>query len=251
MRNIRLLIAFDGTGFHGWQLQPDAPTIQGEIEKHLATIHNNRIVLHGAGRTDAGVHATGMVAHFHTDKTIACTTLQQSLNSMLPTSIRILKITEENESFHSRFSAQSKTYLYSIFNGNILLPQKRLYSLHIHSSLNFSVIEKCLQLIEGTHDFSSFETAGSRDQQSRELNGSTRTIYQAKIIHRPDDFHTFQITGNGFFRHMVRNIVGTVLEAGRGRRSEVDFGEIVEAKTRSAAGSTAPAHGLTLAKIEY
>lgn len=251
MRTIRLLIAFDGTDFHGWQLQPDAPTIQGEIENHLATIHNTRIPLHGAGRTDAGVHATGMVAHFHTPKDINCTTLQQSLNSMLPPSIRILEITEEAHSFHARFSAKTKTYIYSIFNGHILLPQRRLYSLHIRSPLNFDAMEKCLKLLEGTHDFSSFETAGSRDLETRELNGSIRTIYQAEISHHADNFHTVYVTGNGFFRHMVRNIVGTVLEVGLERRSELGFLDALHAKKRSAAGSTAPAHGLTLSKIEY
>ncbi len=251
MRTIRLLIAFDGTDFHGWQLQPDAPTIQGEIEKHLATIHNTRIPLHGAGRTDAGVHATGMVAHFHTTKDISCIAFQQSLNSMLPSSIRILEVTEETNSFHARFSAKSKTYIYSIFNDNILIPQRRLYSIHIRSQLNFSAMEECLQLLEGTHDFSSFETAGSRDQQTRAINGSTRTIYKAYLLHHPDNFHSFHITGNGFFRHMVRNIVGTILEVGLGRRSVLGFLESIEAKNRTAAGSTAPAQGLTLSKIEY
>lgn len=251
MRTIRLLIAFDGTEFHGWQLQPNAPTIQGEIERHLATIHNTRITLHGAGRTDAGVHASGMVAHLHTIKDIPCSTLQQSLNSMLPASIRILEVTEESESFHARFSAKSKTYLYSLFNGEILLPQRRLYSLHIRSQLDFSMMKKCLDHIEGTHDFSSFETAGSRDLQTREIKGSTRTIFHAKLVHHADNFHTFRICGNGFFRHMVRNIVGTILEVGLGRRSELGFHQAVTAKKRSAAGSTAPAHGLTLAQIEY
>jgi tRNA pseudouridine38-40 synthase len=192
-----------------------------------------------------------MVAHFHTAKDLSCATLQQSLNSMLPESIRILEATVEAESFHARFSAKSKTYVYSIFNGKILLPQKRLYSVHIHSPLNFSAMEKCLQLIEGTHDFSSFETAGSRDNETRELNGSTRTIFQARMSHHGDDFHTIQVTGNGFLRHMVRNIVGTVLEVGLKRRSELAFLSALHAKKRSAAGSTAPARGLTLTKIEY
>jgi tRNA pseudouridine38-40 synthase len=251
MRTIRLLIAFDGTDYHGWQIQPNAPTIQGEIEKHLATIHNTRVILHGAGRTDAGVHATGMVAHFHTAKDISCTILHQSLNSMLPAAIRVLDATEEAETFHARFSATAKTYTYSIFNGDILLPQRRLYSVHIRSPLNFPAMKKCLQMIEGTHDFSSFETAGSRDHETRKKNGSTRTIYRAKISHHEDNFHTVHVTGNGFFRHMVRNIVGTVLEVGLGRRSEQGFLNAIEAKNRSAAGSTAPAHGLTLAEIQY
>lgn len=251
MRTIKLLLAYDGTDFHGWQLQPDAPTIQGEIEKHLATIHEQHIVVHGAGRTDAGVHAVGMVAHFHTEKTLSSQAFQQALNSMLPTSIRVLEASEVDDSFHSRFSAISKTYTYSIFNGDMLLPHKRLYTLHVRPQLDFAVMKTCLKSIEGTHDFSSFEAAGSRDQQTRDLKGSTRTIYRAEIEHHNEGFHTFVLTGSGFLRHMVRNIVGTTLEAGLGRRSVSSFTDALLAKNRSASGSTAPAHGLTLTKIDY
>ena len=251
MKTIRLLIAFDGTNFHGWQLQPDAPTIQGELEKHIFTIHNRHITLHGAGRTDAGVHANGMVAHFHTDKDLSCSAWQQALNSMLPASIRILQVTEEDDTFHARFSARKKTYVYSIFNGEILLPQQRLYTAHIRRPLDFFAMKNCLPMLIGTHDFSSFESAGSRDPEIREQNGSIRTIIEAFFTSHEDKFHSFTITGDGFLRHMVRNIVGTLLEVGLKRRTEQGFQEAMMGKKRAAAGATAPAHGLTLQKIYY
>lgn len=251
MKTIRLLIAFDGTDFHGWQLQPNAPTIQGEIEKHIFTIHDHHVTLHGAGRTDAGVHATGMVAHFHTDKNLSSSAWKQALNSMLPKSIRILEATEEADSFHARFSAKSKTYVYSVYNGEILLPQQRLYSVHIRFPLDFIAMQNCLPMLVGTHDFSSFESAGSRDPAVREQYGSTRTITDATIIHHDNNFHSFTITGDGFLRHMVRNIVGTLLEVGQARRMVPGFKEAILKKQRSAAGATAPPHGLTLTKIRY
>lgn len=251
MRNIKLLIAFDGTDFHGWQLQPDAPTIQGEIERHLATIHNRKITLHGAGRTDAGVHALGMVAHFHTDKKLQCSVFLKSLNSMLPPSIRILQATNEPLSFHSRFSARGKTYDYSIFNGPIMLPQQRLYSVHIHSPMDIDKMQECLDSIQGTHDFACFETSGSRDPNHTDGKGSIRTITNAKITLSKDNYVSFSITGDGFLRHMVRNIVGTTLEVGLHRRTIEEFRGALYSKKRSEAGATAPAHGLTLREIYY
>ena len=251
MRNIRLLIAYDGADFHGWQIQPDTPTIQGEIEKHLAAIHNDHITLHGAGRTDAGVHARGMVAHFNTHKLIGPLDFQNSLNSMLPASIRILKVTEESPSFHSRFSAKGKTYSYTIFNDKIQMPHERYCSHHIKAPLDFSCINECLSIIQGTHDFASFETAGSRDLSLTGGRGSIRTISNAVLLNPVPFFYEFTITGDGFLRHMVRNIVGTILEVGLRRRSIENFREILFAKKRSTAGVTAPPHGLTLTKIYY
>ncbi len=251
MTTIRLLIAFDGTDYHGWQLQPDAPTIQGEIEKCLAIIHNHHVTLHGAGRTDAGVHATGMVAHFDSEKSLSSHHFLKALNSMLPASIRILEATEEPSTFHSRFSAKSKTYHYSIFNGETLMPQQRLYCVHIRAALDMAAMEECLKHIRGTHDFASFETAGSRDLSLNGSRGSTRTIFEACILKTSSDSFCFSIRGNGFLRHMVRNIVGTVLEVGLGRRTVTGFIDALESKKRSAAGTMAPAHGLTLRKIYY
>ncbi len=251
MKNIRLLIAFDGTDFNGWQLQPDAPTIQGEIERNLAIIHNRKVTLHGAGRTDAGVHARGMVAHFHTEKSMTAEAFLKGLNSMLPNSIRILDAKEVDNSFHSRFSAKSKTYHYTIFNGEILMPQERLYALHVRPKLNIDAMQQCLQVIRGTHDFGCFETAGSRDLTTPCERGSIRTIYEGDITNKKTNFYLITITGDGFLRHMVRNIVGTTLEVGLGRRTLKGFEAAFFSKKRSEAGSTAPAHGLTLYRIFY
>jgi tRNA pseudouridine38-40 synthase len=251
MRNIRLTIAYDGTDFHGWQLQPDKPTIQGEIERHLATIHNQPITLHGAGRTDAGVHAVGMIANFQSDRDITCEALRKSLNSMLVPSIRILAVDSVAHSFHARFSALSKTYRYTFFNGTILMPRKRLYTVHIKAPLNIDAMNACLQFLIGTHDFASFENAGSRDPDACSPRGSTRTILEAAITHDGNQFYSITLTGDGFLRHMVRNIAGTLFEVGTSGRSIADFKATVAAEDRSAAGPTAPAHGLTLEKIYY
>lgn len=251
MRIIRLLIAYDGTEYHGWQIQPKAPTIQGEIEKRLALIHTRPITLHGAGRTDAGVHAAGMVAHFHTDKAMSPQAFAKGLNSMLPGSIRILEAREENGGFHSRFSATGKTYIYAVGNGAVMMPCDRLYRVHIRAELDFGNMQECLEIITGTHDFASFETAGSRDPSQPGERGSIRTIYEASLLHEAGDFFHFSFTGDGFLRHMVRNIVGTLLEVGLGRRTTTGFRQALLSGKRSEAGPTAPAHGLMLKKISY
>lgn len=251
MRNIRLLTAYDGTGFHGWQVQPDKPTIQGEIQRHLATINNSHTILHGAGRTDAGVHAHCMVAHFNTNTLISPLAYLKSLNSMLSPSIRILEATEEHLSFHSRFSAKGKTYCYSVFNGKILMPHERHCSHHIIGKLDFESINECLKITQGTHDFACFETAGSRDMSYTNGKGSIRTITETVLLNPKPFFYEFYITGDGFLRHMVRNIMGTILEVGLQRRSVKNYRETLHSKKRSKAGATAPAHGLTLTKIYY
>lgn len=251
MRTIRLKIAFDGTGYHGWQFQPTTRTIQGEIEKHLAVMHNGRITLHGAGRTDAGVHATGMVAHFRTETSISCDAFLNGLNSMLDEAIRILSAEEATADFHARFSAKGKTYSYSICNSKIMLPQQRLYSLHVKPQLDLTAMQHALDLLVGTHDFACFETAGSRDPLAPCERGSTRTITSSVIRDNGDGFYTILVTGDGFLRHMVRNIVGTAIEIGLGRRTLESINHALAAKKRSAAGATAPAHGLTLIKIYY
>jgi len=251
MKKICLRIAFDGTDYHGWQIQPDAPTIQGEIERHLATIHNGNITLHGAGRTDAGVHAADMVAHFQTDKNLDASSLKKSLNSMLPAAIRILKANEASEDFHSRFSATGKTYEYSFYNGEVLPPQHRLYTVHIFATLDFYHMNECCQMILGTHDFGCFETAGSRDPNAEDGRGSIRTITDVSLSDIGDNYWVFSVTGDGFLRHMVRNIVGTLFEVGSGRRSTDSFTAAFESKKRSEAGPTAPPHGLCLKKVHY
>lgn len=250
-RNIRLLIAFDGTEFNGWQRQKHDVTIQGEIEKCLAVMTNSQTDLHGAGRTDAGVHADGMVAHFSTRARISTTAFQKGLNSMLPYAIRILDAEEASADFHSRFSAKGKHYQYSIYIGEVMPPTERLYALHAPFSLDFERIEKCLVLLIGTHDFSSFENSGSRDKEKESRKGAVRTIMVAKMDQVNAYRYTFTFIGEGFLRHMVRNIVGTLLEVGKGQRTVEEFAHALHAKDRNTGGATAPAHGLRLIQVLY
>lgn len=250
-RTIKLLIGYDGTDYSGWQRQRHDRTIQGEIENRLAVMTTEEIFLHGAGRTDAGVHAEGMVAHFRTYSSISCPAIQRGLNAMLPGAIRIYQAEEVDASFHARFSAIGKQYEYSVYTGRVMPPHVRLYSLHITGRLDFSVMQGCLQLLQGTHDFSSFENSGSRDKTDCSGRGAVRTIYEAVIRENSRESFAFQFTGDGFLRNMVRNMVGTLLDAGRGSISTADFARILNARDRTLAGPTAPACGLRLNRVLY
>lgn len=250
-RTLKLTIAYDGTEFCGWQKQKNGVSIQSVLEEKLSTITDNQVILHGAGRTDAGVHALAMIAHFHTQSSIDCLALQKGINSMLPKSIRLVGVCDEDAPFHARFSAKSKTYLYKIFTGSIQLPAERLYVVHVPFKLNLESMKNCLQLICGTHDFSSFEGTGSRDKTRENGRGAVRTILAAGLKDTGQQNYCFEITGDGFLRHMVRNLVGTILEVGKDRRTVKEFKAVLEAKDRSLAGATAPAHGLHLKKIYY
>lgn len=251
MRNLKLTIAFDGTKFSGWQKQLNAPTIQGELEETLSKITNAPVILHGAGRTDAGVHALGMIASFETESHISPADLIRGANSILPAAIRILEIEIAASDFHARFSTTSKTYLYNIDTGKIQLPTTRLYSVHIPQYLEIDSMQQCLKIITGTHDFASFEASGSRDKSITTGRGSVRTIQKAILQNLTTNEIQFVFTGDGFLRHMVRNIVGTILEVGKGRKTVKDFKTILKAKDRSKASATAPAHGLFLKKVHY
>lgn len=251
MRNIKLTIAYDGTDYGGWQRQKNTSTIQGEIEQRLKIITNTTTSLHGAGRTDAGVHAMGMVANFQTESDIFCPALCKGLNSLLQSSIRILDACEATPEFHARYSAKAKTYTYSLFTGSIQPPMQRFYTLHFPRFLDIETINNCLEIITGTHDFASFEASGSRDLKAPGVRGSVRTLHAATFIQIALEAYQFQFCGDGFLRHMVRNLVGTLLETGNGRRSILDFKESFLAKNRNTTGPTAPAHGLILEKIHY
>jgi tRNA pseudouridine38-40 synthase len=250
MRTVKLRIAFDGTGFCGWQRQKNGLAIQESIEHALSIICNSEIILHGAGRTDAGVHAAGMTAHFKTASRITTTALQNGLNSLLPKAIRILQADDAAADFHARFSALAKTYRYTIFTGRIMDPFRRLYTHHLPAPLCRETMRSCLIELIGEHDFSSFETSGSRDK-SRDGRGAVRTIYRAELIEQEKDYLQFVYTGDGFLRHMVRNITGTVCEAGRGKRSVEEFIAILESRDRNQAGATAPSCGLSLHEVHY
>ena len=251
MRTLKLEISFDGTGYSGWQRQDNGITIQEEIERCTSLICNSETTIHGAGRTDAGVHARGMTAHFKSASTIGCPDLLQALNSLLPPAIRILRVTDESEDFHARFSALGKTYRYSIFSGQIQCPTERFYAAHFPYDLDLHAVRQSCEIIVGTHDFSSFENVGSRDRNRIEGRGAVRTMYRA-WLETPEP-HTLQLffTGDGFLRQMVRNLVGTIMEVARGKLGVADFTSVLKARDRTVAGATAPPHGLTLLQVHY
>jgi tRNA pseudouridine38-40 synthase len=250
-RNIKLLLAFDGSDYVGWQKQKSQKTIQGVIEDRLHVMTGELPCLHGTGRTDAGVHALGMAANFATGTEIPCQGFVKGLNSLLPGAIRVLEATEVAAGFHARRSAKAKTYWYNLTNGPVQLPTERLYCHHIFAELDFGAIKTGLEHVTGAHDFSSFEGAGSRDPAFAG-RGAVRTIFEAGLYTMgAGNHHRFVITGDGFLRHMVRNIVGTMLEVGLGKLAPPEVAAILAAKDRSAAGPTAPARGLFLKEVLY
>lgn len=254
-RNIRLLLAFDGTAYSGWQRQKNAPSIQGAIELCLQRMTGEKVTLHGAGRTDAGVHALGMVANFRTHARIPCPGFRQGLNSMLPPDIRILEAADMPDQFHSRYSATGKTYRYTLCTAPVQLPTGRLYAIHVSRPLDAAQISAALARIIGSHDFSSFEGSGSRNPEAEGFagRGAVRTLYRAEFtaLATQSDTWFFRFTGNGFLRHMVRNLVGTLLLVGSGRITPDGFAAILRSRDRSKAGATAPAHGLLLEQVLY
>jgi len=250
-RNIKLLLAFDGTAYAGWQKQKSEKTVQGVIEDRLQIMTGECPCLHGAGRTDAGVHALGMVANFATGTEIPCQGFVKGLNSLLPADIRVLEAVEVEAGFHARRSARAKTYWYNLTNGPVQLPTERLYCAHVFAELDFAAIKAGLEHVTGTHDFSSFEGSGSRDPEVAG-RGAVRTIFTAALKSMEQEkYHRFVITGDGFLRHMVRNIVGTLLQVGQGRLAPSDVAEVLAAGDRSSAGPTAPARGLFLKEVLY
>lgn len=253
MRTLLLLISFDGTEFAGWQRQKGQPTIQGEVEAQLARITNSVVTLHGAGRTDAGVHALGMTASFETSSTIPCAGLLKGLNCLLPPAIRVLVVEDKEPGFHARFNARGKCYLYHLTCGGVALPTRRLYAHHVPRPLALAPMRRSLELLLGTHDFSAFEGVGSRDLSYQGGRGAVRTIFRAELTAGEGDNPalTIELAGDGFLRHMVRNIVGTLLEVGRERLRVEDFAAVLAGRDRTAAGATAPAQGLFLKEVYY
>ena len=253
-RNIRILIAYDGTPFKGWQRQRNGLSIQGILEEKLAIITREQIKVNGAGRTDAGVHAEGMVANFTTCAALPAQAFFKALNSMLPKAIRILSTDEVAADFHARYTAKGKSYRYDFFTGSILHPTERLYRTHF--PCRSFVVENmlpCLQELLGRHDFQSFEAVGSRDRSKTTGRGAVRTLYRAECCQTPQqpEHFSFYFSGDGFLRHMIRNLVGTLFLVGAHRLNPAAFTTIVAAKDRQLAGPTAPAQGLFLEQVHY
>ncbi len=253
-RTIRLLIAYDGSGYHGWQRQRQGePTIQEALELRLSSLCEEAVTVHGAGRTDAGVHALAMVAHFHTHTTLPVVAFFKGLNAMLPADIRILAAEEAPPDFHSRFSALAKTYRYDFFTGSVQPPANRLYQAHCFGPFEPQHLQVACELLVGTHDFSSFERSGSRDRNAVGGRGAVRTLSRIgclPVLGRADHW-SLRVTGDGFLRQMVRILAGTLIEIGQGKRAPAEIAAILASKDRAAAGPTAPACGLFLEEIHY
>lgn len=253
MRNIKLVLAYDGTDYAGWQRQLGQLSIQQVVEEAIARLTQTQVNLHAAGRTDAGVHAEGMVANFQTEFAIPLSGLVKGLNGMLPVAIRVLTAENVAHDFHARYNARGKVYVYTFMITEIMPPCSRLYATQVRGPFACATVRLCLPMLVGTHDFSSFEASGSRDLAITGGRGAVRTIFSARLAEEGKDSQVYRliIAGDGFLRHMVRNIVGTLFDVGRGRLTPLDFQEIVAARDRSQAGTTAPARGLTLKTVLY
>jgi tRNA pseudouridine38-40 synthase len=254
-RNLKILLAYDGTPYSGWQVQPDRPTIQGTLAAAITRITGESLLPQGSGRTDAGVHALGQVASLATSSTIPTTSLARALNDMLPPTIRVLGVQEVDGGFHARHSAKLKTYRYRIFRGEVCSPFLANYVYHYPYPLDVAKMLAAAKAVVGEHDFTSFAAVDpeprAEDGQVGKL-GNVRTIISSQWEEdRAADELVYTVRGNGFLHHMVRNLVGTFLWVGKGTLSCEDLQRILEAKNRSAAGATAPASGLYLASVEY
>jgi tRNA pseudouridine38-40 synthase len=244
-RNFKLILEYDGSGYHGWQRQDGVLTIQEVLESRIEVMLGGPIHVRGSGRTDAGVHARSQVANFYARTRLAPCEIQKGLNSLLPADIVVLDVEEVPDSFHARFSAVSKTYEYRILNRETPSALERTTSWHIRRPLADGPIGECLAELVGSRDFSAFMAAGSS------VKSTERHIYQAEM-QRPDPEHmVFRFEANGFLRHMVRNLVGTLVEVGRGKLSYQGFLQVVNSGDRRRAGMTAPAHGLFLVNVNY
>lgn len=254
--NWKITLAYDGTDFRGWQVQPGLPTIQGLVAEAIDRITGERTLPQGSGRTDAGVHALAQVASFPLAATIPPENLQRALNRALPASIRILSAEVAPPEFHARHSARSKWYEYRIFRGELCPPWIARYVYALNWPLDLDALHAAAEVFVGKHDFSSFAAsdpdAGERAAETagEDREGNLREIY-ASSWSRKDDLLIYRVHGNGFLHHMVRNLVGTMLDAGRGQICAGDLPAILAAHDRSAAGPTAPARGLFLLRVHY
>jgi tRNA pseudouridine38-40 synthase len=247
MRRIRIAVSYDGTNYHGWQVQPDLATIQGELQLALAQIEGSPVHVHGSGRTDAGVHALAQVAAFDLVNPLPCENLQRAMNRLLPRDIRVLQVEAAAADFHPRYQAVAKTYEYRILREPICPPFERLYVYHHPYPLEEPRMLELAPLLEGEHDFSAFAAADETDDQGR---SKVRRIISSRLT-REAGYLVYRVRGSGFLKHMVRNIVGVLLEAGKGNLDAADLQARLTPGCKIPPGPTAPARGLTLIGVEY
>jgi tRNA pseudouridine38-40 synthase len=269
VRNLKVILSYDGSEFAGWQVQPEKVTIQGTLSSAIGRLTGENVLPQGSGRTDAGVHALAQVATFQTAAPIPIENWVKALNDLLPASIRVLDVSEAVADFHARKSSRAKTYCYRIYRGAICPPFLARYVWHYPFPLDEQAMAKVAPLVVGEHDFTSFAAVdpervqrmaadeslnhgGHRGSQGQDQNHTTnvRTIFSSAWARDGDEL-IYTVRGNGFLHHMVRNLVGTFLLAGKGTLTGEDIRRILEGRNRSAAGPTAPASGLYLMGVEY
>jgi tRNA pseudouridine38-40 synthase len=241
-------VSYDGTRFVGWQRQAAGESVQGLLEEVLGRFEGAPVAVHGAGRTDAGVHALGQVASAQITSMHPPDALLRGLNASLPPDVRVASVEDVAPDFHARFSARSKTYRYVIRNAAIVSPFERLYVWHLPEPLDVETMQLAAGAVIGTHDFAAFASAGG------ETKDATRTITRSVVEVREADggrLVSYEVTGTGFLRHMVRAIVGTLVEIGRGWRPAASMSSLVAGRDRANAGATAPSHGLFLVSVDY
>jgi tRNA pseudouridine38-40 synthase len=244
-RNIRLVLEYDGSRYHGWQRQADAATIQQTVEEALARLIGEPVALIGSGRTDAGVHALGQVANFRTTSTIPLKAFHDGLNSILPRDIAVLSAAEVPPEFHARKSARSKTYTYRILNRPNRSPLQQHFAWWIPQPLHLPALAAAAAFLPGEHDFAAFRASGSDNQNP------IRQVRMAAWSGEPGGCLSFTITATGFLRGMVRSLVGTMVEAGRGKTPAARMAELLASGARHLAGPTAPPQGLYLVEVVY
>ena len=249
MHNIKLTLAYDGTDFHGWQLQPGQATIQGALTDVLGKITRERIQIHAAGRTDAGVHALGQVAHFKTRSELTAGEFQRAFNALLPATIRVMAAEEVGPDFHARWNAQAKTYQYRIYRGRVAPPFVWRYVLHYPFPLDEEAMARAARLFEGEHDFTSFAASSGSEEEDNERT-MVRVMYSAQVRREGEEL-IYRVRGKSFLRYMVRKMVGTLMETGKGKLKPEEMAALFEMRDRSKSGMTVPPQGLCLVAVEY
>jgi len=250
MRTLKLTLSYDGTRLVGWQRQAAGDSVQGVLEDALARFEGGPVTVHGAGRTDAGVHALGQVASVQVTLAHDAATLARALNAQLPEDVRVLAVEDAAPGFHARFDARSKTYRYCIRNGPVASPFERAFVWHVPQPLDLDAMRQAAACLLGRHDFSAFRSIGT------EVPDAVRTLHASAIVETAGAgdggrLLTYEVTGDGFLRHMVRAIVGTLVEVGRGWRDPAQMDALLQSRDRARAGATAPPHGLFLVRVVY
>jgi tRNA pseudouridine38-40 synthase len=243
-RNLKITLAYDGTRFVGWQRQAAGESIQGLLEDALARLEGRAVTAHGAGRTDAGVHALAQVASVRVTFAHDTATVVRALNATLPVEIRVTAVEEAGANFHARFDARAKCYRYQIANVPVASPFTRSFAWHLPEPLDRAAIREAAAMVVGRHDFAAFQSSGT------DVHTTVRTLTRSEWLDEAG-LLVYAVEGDGFLRHMVRAIVGTLVEVGRNWRPAGDLSSLLAGGSRAQAGATAPAHGLLLARVEY